>query len=64
MSHDMRQRQALRHRAVEQMQVGSADSAERYADLYLSRGWWNRHAGSNTKTLVSFEESGSHDAIW
>ena len=59
--HDVRQRQAVRHGAVKQVEIGAADAAEGNPNLHLPGARLHGHAVAHTECPIAFEEYGLHD---
>ena len=59
--HDVGQRQAVRHGAVKQMQVGAADAAVGDLDLHLPGARLHGHALADAEGPIAFEEYRLHD---
>jgi hypothetical protein len=59
----VRERETVRHGAVEEVQVGSANSAECYADLDVARTGFDRQTRADSDGLVAFKKSRLHGII-
>ena len=59
--HHVRQRHAVSHGAVKQVEVGAADAAEGNADLHLPGARLHGYAVAHTECPIAFEEYGLHE---
>ncbi|MCX6630944.1 MAG: hypothetical protein NTW28_25295 [Candidatus Solibacter sp.] len=60
-AHHVRQRQTVRHGAVKQVEIGTADAAVGHPNLHLPGNRIHRNALAHAQRPIAFEEYRLHD---